>query len=67
MVRINNLFQIETSVLYMSFDRFLLDVESCDLSQASKSIIKLFAHLNPISVIISWVLNWTVGKLYHTK
>ena len=26
-------------VLYMSFDRFLLAVESCDLSQADKSII----------------------------
>ena len=27
-------------VLYMSFDKFLLAVESCDLSQAVKSIIK---------------------------
>ena len=26
-------------VLYMSFDKFLLAVESCDLSQANKSII----------------------------
>ena len=28
-------------VLYMSFDRFLLAVESPDLSQADKSIIKV--------------------------
>ena len=28
-----------TMVLYMSFDKFLLPVESCDLSQADKSII----------------------------
>ena len=28
-------------VLYMSFDRFLLAVESCDLSQADKSIKKI--------------------------
>ena len=31
----------ETSVLYMSFDRFLLAVESRDLSQAEKSIIRV--------------------------
>ena len=30
-----------TLVLYMSFDRFLLVVESRDLSQADKSIIRL--------------------------
>ena len=29
----------KAQVLYMSFDRFLLAVESCDLSQADKSII----------------------------
>ena len=28
-------------VLYMSFDRFILAVESCDLSQADKSIIRV--------------------------
>ena len=28
-------------VLYMSFDKFLLAVESCDLSQADKIIIRL--------------------------
>ena len=27
--------------LYMSFDKFLLAVESCDLSQADKSIIRV--------------------------
>ena len=31
---------VRTKVLYMSFDRFLLAVESRDLSQADKSIIK---------------------------
>ena len=30
-----------TMVLYMSFDRFLLAVESRDLSQAVKSIIRV--------------------------
>ena len=30
-----------TQVLYMSFDRFLLAVESRDLSQADKSIIRV--------------------------
>ena len=28
-------------VLYMSFDRFLFAVESCDLSQADRSIIRV--------------------------
>ena len=32
-------------VLYMSFDRFLLAVESCDLSQADKSIIRVYSFL----------------------
>ena len=31
----------DTKVLYMSFDRFLLAVESDDLSQADKSIIRM--------------------------
>ena len=31
----------EAKVLYMSFDRFLLAVESRDLSQADKSIIRV--------------------------
>ena len=30
---------VKIEVLYMSFDRFLLAVESCDLSQADKSTI----------------------------
>ena len=30
-----------TQVLYMSFDRFLLAVESRDLSQADRSIIRV--------------------------
>ena len=32
---------VETRVLYMSFDRFLLAVESRDRSQADKSIIRV--------------------------
>ena len=31
----------ETEVLYMSFDKFLLAVESRDLSQADKSITRV--------------------------
>ena len=31
-------------VLYMVFDRFLLAVESRDLSQADKSIIRVFSY-----------------------
>ena len=30
-----------TMVLYMSFDKFLLAVETCDISQADKSIIRV--------------------------
>ena len=33
--------EASTWVLYMSFDKFLLAVESCDLSQAVKSIIRV--------------------------
>ena len=33
--------QISYQVLYMSFDRFILAVESRDLSQAGKSIIRV--------------------------
>ena len=32
-----------TQVLYMSFDKFILTVESRDLSQADKSIIRVFS------------------------
>jgi hypothetical protein len=32
---------VSTGVLYMSFDKFLLDFESRDLSQADKSIIRV--------------------------
>ena len=32
---------LEIKVLYMSFDKFLLAVESRDLSQANKSIIRV--------------------------
>jgi hypothetical protein len=33
--------QVQTKVLYMSFDKFLLAVESRDISQADKSIIRV--------------------------
>ena len=50
-------------VLYMSFDKFLLAVESRDLSQADKSIIWL-------SSVTSWVmgsrnLNYTKKTIWH--
>ena len=37
---------LKTEVLYMSFDRFLLAVESRDLSQADKSIIRVSSFPN---------------------
>ena len=40
---LKNKFLSDTMVLYMSFDRFLLAVESRDLSQANKSIIRVFS------------------------
>ena len=43
---IHRLFQVITMVLYMSFDRFLLSVESHDLSQADKSNIRVFSFSN---------------------
>ena len=39
-------FKMVTRVLYMSFDKFLLAVESCDLSQADKSIIRVSSFPN---------------------
>ena len=43
-----------TMVLYMSFDRFLLTVESRDLSQADKSIIRVssFPKLFYFSILL---------------
>ena len=38
-----NFWTFETWVLYMSFDKFLLAVESRDLFQADKSIIRVFS------------------------
>ena len=35
-----------STVLYMSFDRFLLAVESRDLSQANKSLIRVYFFHN---------------------
>ena len=35
-------YKIHTLVLYMSFDKFILAVESRDLSQADKSIIRVY-------------------------
>jgi hypothetical protein len=36
----------ESEALYMSFDKFLLAVESHDLSQADKSIIRVSSFQN---------------------
>ena len=38
-------------VLYMSFDRFLLAVESCDLSQADKSTYDMSVSFGTIQVL----------------
>ena len=38
-----DIFAEQTKVLYMSFDRFLLAVESRDLSQADKRIIRVYS------------------------
>ena len=35
--------QLLFRILYMSFDRFLLAVESCNLSQAYKRIVRLYS------------------------
>ena len=40
-IRTNLLCSAEFTVLYILFDRFLLAVESCDLSQADNSIIRV--------------------------
>ena len=45
---------LKTRVLYMSFDRFLLAVESCDLSQADKILIRVFFPKT----------EWTVAELF---
>ena len=37
---------VSSKVLYMSFDKFLLAVESRDLSQADKSIIRVSSFQN---------------------
>ena len=36
----------QSMVLYMSFDKFILAVESCDLSQADKSYIEVSSFQN---------------------
>ena len=40
-----------TRVLYMSFDRFLLAVESRDLSQADKSLIRVSSSLLRLMIL----------------
>ena len=36
----------QSMVLYMSFDKFLLAVESCELSQADKSMMRASSYPN---------------------
>ena len=63
---------IEVQVLYMSFDKILLAVESRDLSQADKIIIRVssFPSFN------FWMINYSYtqknnlvcfGQFYHSK
>ena len=49
-------------VLYMSFDKFLLAVESCDLSQADKSIIGVSSFPN-FFFCLSTTEAWTFCKM----
>ena len=47
------------SFLYMSFDMFLLAVESCDLSQADKSIIRI-SSFSILQNFNFWMTKFTV-------
>ena len=49
-------------VLNMSFDKFLLAVESCDLSQADKSIIRVLMHQKPVYVCEYFIMESVVEK-----
>jgi hypothetical protein len=53
--RILAIVSIYTRVLYMYFDKFLLAVDSCDVSQADKSIIRkkmLVGNFSEIQVFL---------------
>ena len=75
--------QVLCMVLYMSFDKFLLAVESCDLSQADKSIIRV-SSFSILQNFNFWMIkftvipkktiwhlaiwqNWCFGLFYHSK
>ena len=69
-------FGMTYQVLYMSYDKCLLTVESCDLCQADKSIIRgssfpNFTKLQFLNDEIIWRLalwqNWCFGQFYHSK
>ena len=51
--------KFSTLVLYMSFDRFLLAVESRDLSQADKSIIRV-SSFSILQNFNFWMIKFTV-------
>ena len=53
-----------TKVLYMSFDRFLLGVESRDLFQADKSIITVSSFLI-LQNFNSWMIKFRVVQKSH--
>ena len=60
-------FDLYSKVLYMSFDRFLLAVESRDLSQADKSIIRV-SSFSILQNFNFWMIKFTViqKKLFGT-
>ena len=63
-----------SKVLYMSYDKFLLAVESCDLSQADKSIIRVSSFPNWVmssgtsfSVSHAWGLNFLQNEFCQSS
>ena len=53
-------FYVDILVLYMSFDKFLLAVELCDLSQADKSIIRvLLCHFTKFQFLNNKIYSYT--------
>ena len=55
----------ETKVLYMSFDRFLLAVESRDLSQADKSVFFPKAEWWVAELLFQSLNNWGLNFLQN--
>ena len=56
----------KSRVLYMSFDRFLLAVESRDLSQADKSIIRV-SSFSILQTFNFWIIKLYQKSVFGTK